>query len=123
MRQFKLVALAHFFKGGGGMKTIQEILSHLNPEHEKAVTAPDGALLVLAGAGSGKTRILTRRVAALISKGIPAFNILGVTFTNKAAEEMRFRVSQLVDREVWISTFHSTCLRILRIDGAGIGLK
>src|SRR3989338_3878206 len=98
------------------------ILEHLNPEQEKAVTAADGALLVLAGAGSGKTRILTRRIAYLISKGIPAFNVLGVTFTNKAADEMKYRVSQLVQQEVWISTFHSTCLRILRMDGEGIGL-
>ncbi|MBI4372723.1 MAG: UvrD-helicase domain-containing protein [Candidatus Omnitrophica bacterium] len=102
---------------------LQTILAHLNPEQEKAVSAPDGALLVLAGAGSGKTRILTRRIAALIARGIPAFNILGVTFTNKAAEEMRFRVSQLVEQEVWISTFHSTCLRILRLDGAALGLR
>ena len=91
------------------------ILEHLNPEQEKAVTAADGALLVLAGAGSGKTRILTRRIAFLISKGIPAFNILGVTFTNKAADEMRFRVGHLVRQEVWISTFHSSCLRILSL--------
>src|SRR3989338_6793366 len=104
-------------------QNIQTILANLNPEQEKAVSAPDGALLVLGGAGSGKTRILTRRIAALIGRGVPAFNILGVTFTNKAAEEMRFRVSQLIQQEVWISTFHSTCLRILRIDGAGIGLK
>jgi DNA helicase-2/ATP-dependent DNA helicase PcrA len=101
----------------------QVILNHLNPEQEKAVTHPEGALLVVAGAGSGKTRILTRRIAHLISRGIPAFNILGVTFTNKAAEEMRFRVGQLVKQEVWISTFHSTCLKILRIDGSGIGLN
>lgn len=106
------------------MKTdVQAILSHLNPEQEKAVVHPDGPLLVLAGAGSGKTRILTRRIAHLISRGVPAFNILGVTFTNKAAGEMRYRVEQLVKQEVWISTFHSTCLKILRIDGAGIGLK
>ena len=104
-------------------KTAQDVLSHLNSEQEKAVTHPEGALLVLAGAGSGKTRILTRRIAFLISKGIPAFNILGVTFTNKAAQEMKFRVDQLVHQEVWISTFHSTCLRILRIDGEGIGVK
>ncbi|MBI4357769.1 MAG: UvrD-helicase domain-containing protein [Candidatus Omnitrophica bacterium] len=106
------------------MKTsIQKILSDLNPEQEKAVTAPDGAVLVLAGAGSGKTRILTRRMAYLISRGILPFNLLGVTFTNKAAEEMRFRVGQLVHHDVWISTFHSTCVRILRIDGKGIGLR
>ena len=106
------------------MKTDSKaILDHLNPEQEKAVTHPDGPLLVLAGAGSGKTRILTRRIAHLISRGIPAFNILGVTFTNKAAEQMRYRVGQLVQHEVWISTFHSTCLKVLRIDGLNIGLK
>ncbi|MBI4368433.1 MAG: UvrD-helicase domain-containing protein, partial [Candidatus Omnitrophica bacterium] len=106
------------------MKTAdQKILAHLNPEQEKAVIYPDGALLVLAGAGSGKTRILTRRIAYLIQRGVPAFNILGVTFTNKAAEEMRFRVGQLVREEVWISTFHSTCLRILRIDGETMGRR
>lgn len=95
---------------------------NLNPEQQKAVTAPEGPLLVLAGAGSGKTRILTCRMAHLISSGIPAFNILGVTFTNKAAEEMKSRVAQLVRQQVWISTFHSTCMKILRIDGEGIGL-
>ncbi len=102
---------------------VQNISIHLNPEQEKAVNAPDGALLVLAGAGSGKTRILTCRIAALISRGVPAFNILGVTFTNKAAEEMKFRVGRLVHQEVWISTFHSTCLKILRMDGEAIGVK
>src|SRR3989344_4869250 len=104
-------------------QNIQTILANLNPEQEKAVSAPDGALLVLAGAGSGKTRILTRRIAALIGRGVPAFNILGVTFTNKAADEMRFRVGHLVRQEVWISTFHSSCLRILRSDGEAVGLK
>ena len=95
---------------------------NLNPEQEKAVSSPEGPLLVLAGAGSGKTRILTCRIAHLISQGIPAFNILGVTFTNKAAQEMKSRVAQLVRQQVWISTFHSTCMKILRIDGEGIGL-
>ena len=104
-------------------ETGSTIKFQLNPEQEKAVFYPDGPLLVLAGAGSGKTRILTCRIAALISKGVPAFNLLGVTFTNKAAEEMKFRVSQWIRQEVWISTFHSTCLRILKMDGVGIGLK
>ena len=92
------------------MKTdTQTILSHLNPEQEKAVIHPDGALLVLAGAGSGKTRILTRRIAYLISRGVPAFNILGVTFTNKAAEEMRRRVRQLVDQDNHRGLIESLC--------------
>src|SRR3989338_1393933 len=97
--------------------------ARLNPEQERAVHHPDGALLVLAGAGSGKTRILTHRIAALMARGVPSFNILGVTFTNKASQEMKSRVSQLVRQDVWISTFHSTRLRILRIEGEAIGLR
>ncbi len=94
----------------------------LNPEQERAVLAEDGPLLVLAGAGSGKTRILTCRIAEIISRGVPSFNILGVTFTNKAAEEMKSRVAQLVRQQVWISTFHSSCMKMLRIDGEAVGL-
>src|SRR3990167_7702506 len=101
-----------------------ELLQKLNSEQLKAVTAPPGPLLALAGAGSGKTRILTFRIAYLIAEHkVPSFNILGVTFTNKASQEMKSRVSQLVRQDVWISTFHSTCLRILRRDGSAIGLK
>src|SRR3990167_7421538 len=101
---------------------IDNLLSKLNPDQQKAVTAPEGPLLVLAGAGSGKTRILTFRIAYLIATGVPSFNILGVTFTNKAADEMKRRVNHLVRQEVWVSTFHSDCLRILRIVGEAIGL-
>ncbi len=101
----------------------ESILEDLNPEQKQAVTwPPEKPLLVLAGAGSGKTRILTRRIAYLIHQGVPAFHILGVTFTNKAAEEMRNRVKRLVRQEVWVSTFHSTCLRILREEAPAIGL-
>ncbi len=100
---------------------MEDILHNLNPAQKEAVTWPvDKPLLVLAGAGSGKTRILTRRIAYIVSQGIPAFNLLGVTFTNKAAEEMRRRVNTLVRQEVWVSTFHSTCLRILREDIAAL---
>ncbi len=102
--------------------SVDQLLEKLNPEQQKAVTAPEGPLLVLAGAGSGKTRILTFRIAFLIAQGVPSFNILGVTFTNKAADEMKRRVHQLVSQEVWVSTFHSTCLRILRLEGDAIGL-
>ncbi len=101
------------------------LFSELNPEQKQAVTAPyDQPLLALAGAGSGKTRILTLRIAHLISHHhVPPFHILGVTFTNKAADEMKKRVARLVNAEVWISTFHSTCLRILKQDGSHVGLE
>jgi len=98
------------------MSTIQSITQSLNPTQNEAVTYDGKALLILAGAGSGKTRILTHRIAYLISKGLPSFSILGVTFTNKAANEMRSRVQKLVGQEVWINTFHSTCLKILRME-------
>ena len=100
----------------------QQILADLNPAQKEAVTWPAAPLLILAGAGSGKTRILTRRIAWLINQGVPGFQVLGVTFTNKAAQEMKLRVSKLVPQEVWVSTFHATCLRILRMDGPAMGL-
>ena len=100
----------------------QSILDNLNPAQKEAVSWPHTPLLVLAGAGSGKTRILVHRIAHLISQGVPSFNILGVTFTNKAAGEMKSRVQRLVRQDVWVSTFHSTCLRILRTDGPAIGI-
>ena len=101
----------------------KNFLTNLNPAQKEAVTWPNKPLLVLAGAGSGKTRILTYRIAYLISKGVPAFNILGVTFTNKAASEMRARIEKLISGQVWVNTFHSTSLRILRQDGPSIGLE
>ena len=101
----------------------EHLLNNLNPSQKDAVTWPPvRPLLILAGAGSGKTRILTHRIAYLIEHGVPAFNILGVTFTNKAAHEMRNRIERLVAQRVWVSTFHSTCLRILRQDGPAIEL-
>ncbi len=98
------------------------ILDGLNPAQKEAVTWPAGPLLIIAGAGSGKTRILTHRIVYLITHGVPHFQILGVTFTNKAANEMKNRVQRLTERDVWISTFHSTCLRILRMEGPNIGI-
>ena len=102
---------------------LDHILNDLNDVQKKAVCADGSPLLIVAGAGSGKTRILTRRIAYLIENSVPSYQILGITFTNKAAEEMRRRVDQLVSQYVWIATFHATCLQILRIDGEKIGLR
>ncbi len=95
----------------------------LTESQKKAVYHVDGALLVLAGAGSGKTRVITSRIAALIAGGISPYNICAITFTNKAAEEMQQRIARQANaRGVLISTFHSLCVRILRqyADEAGI---
>lgn len=101
----------------------ESLLENLNPAQKEAVCWPLKPLLIIAGAGSGKTRILVHRIAYLIAHGTPAFSILGVTFTNKAAGEMKNRVQRLVNQNIWVSTFHSTCLKILRMDGRAIGLE
>ncbi len=91
-----------------------EFLNQLNSEQQEAVKTIEGPLLVLAGAGSGKTRVVTYRIIYLLLKGVPASKILGLTFTNKAAQEMRERVQTLAKSDVLISTFHSLGARILR---------
>ena len=99
------------------------LLADLTPAQREAVTHYEGPLLILAGAGSGKTRVITRRVAHLVRQGVKPWNILAITFTNKAAGEMRQRIQALVpDSPVWISTFHSLGARLLRQHGERFGL-
>jgi DNA helicase-2/ATP-dependent DNA helicase PcrA len=100
------------------------ILEGLTPPQAEAVTHKDGPLLVLAGAGSGKTRVITRRIAYLMSQGVPSFQILAITFTNKAAGEMRERTAALVatERRPLVTTFHSFCARMLREYGEVLGI-
>lgn len=106
---------------------MQDLLAKLNPPQQEAVQHADGPLLIIAGAGSGKTRVLTHRVAYLIRRGVDPAAILAITFTNKAANEMKERLTALVgEREVarlWVSTFHAACVRILRREIAALGYQ
>ncbi|MEZ4323509.1 MAG: UvrD-helicase domain-containing protein [Myxococcota bacterium] len=107
-----------------GQEPVPGHLTLLNPEQYRAVTTTEGPLLILAGAGSGKTRVLTRRIAHVLHNGTDPKNVLAVTFTNKAAAEMKERVIELVGEigsKVWVSTFHSSCCRILRQDIENLG--
>ena len=102
-----------------------ELLKGLNKEQKEAVLHNEGPLLILAGAGSGKTRVLTHRIAHLIKEqGVYPSSILAITFTNKAAREMRERIDSLIgdlSNDMWVGTFHSICIRILRRDIERLG--
>ncbi|MEG1159702.1 MAG: UvrD-helicase domain-containing protein, partial [Acidaminococcaceae bacterium] len=103
---------------------MDEILKNLNPEQQKAVQHTQGPMLILAGAGSGKTKALTCRIAWLLQQGVAPYKILAITFTNKAAAEMRARVDKLVGaaaKDVWLYTFHAFCARFLRFEIEHLG--
>src|SRR6202161_770102 len=104
---------------------MQDYLSGLNEQQKEAVLHVKGPLMIVAGAGSGKTRVLTTRVAHLMSLGVDSFNILALTFTNKAAKEMKERVEKILGnneaRNLYIGTFHSVFARILRVEAGKLG--
>ena len=104
---------------------INEYINQLNEAQRAPVLQKDGPMIVIAGAGSGKTRVLTMRIAYLMSLGVDAFNILSLTFTNKAAREMKKRISDIVGsneaKNLWMGTFHSVFARILRSEADKLG--
>ncbi|OFY64728.1 MAG: ATP-dependent DNA helicase [Bacteroidetes bacterium RIFCSPLOWO2_02_FULL_36_8] len=103
-----------------------DFLSQLNPEQQKAVTELEGPSIIIAGAGSGKTRVLTYRIAWLLSKGVKPYHILALTFTNKASKEMKKRIGELIgpqSEDLWMGTFHRLFGKMLRIDGHYLGYQ
>jgi DNA helicase-2/ATP-dependent DNA helicase PcrA len=105
------------------VQSSSNVLDALNESQRKAVTHIDGPLLILAGPGSGKTRVVTHRIAHLLEQGVSPYSILALTFTNKAASEMKKRVANMVgDAPVWMGTFHGYCVRFLRRFGESAGL-
>ncbi|HRS18898.1 MAG TPA: UvrD-helicase domain-containing protein, partial [Bacteroidales bacterium] len=106
---------------------MQQLLEGLNEAQTRAVVNTQGPTLVIAGAGSGKTRVLTYRIAYLLSQGIPSYKILALTFTNKAAKEMKERITALVGAQkaydLWMGTFHSIFSKILRFESQTIGFN
>ena len=108
---------------------MSDILEGLNAAQKEAVETLEGPVLILAGAGSGKTKTLTHRIANLIANGVGPYEILALTFTNKAAREMRERLAGLLDMQnnfsfmPWMGTFHSICVKILRIEAESVGLS
>ena len=107
------------------MKDIQKYIGQLNEAQQLPVLQKDGPMIVIAGAGSGKTRVLTVRIANLMSQGVDAFNILSLTFTNKAAREMKKRIADIVGnneaKNLWMGTFHSVFAKILRSEADKLG--
>lgn len=99
-------------------------LADLNEAQQAAVIQSDGPIMIIAGAGSGKTRVLTYRIAHLIKNGVDPFNILALTFTNKASKEMRERITKIAGPEaknIWMGTFHAVFAKILRIEAEKLG--
>lgn len=102
---------------------MQNIIDGLNPMQREAVAHTNGPLLIMAGAGSGKTKVLTCRIAYLLEQGVAPYNILAITFTNKAAAEMKERVHAIVgeqSKDIWLSTFHAFCAKLLRMEISGM---